>query len=319
MKLIVFLFLAASSFTATGLNVVTLRYCCGLGTNYANSATKCDNIKPPLTGIQKADENSCLHSIEVCCKNRKQQLECDQGINDAKSGKPCTDEGFKKDCCDACQLGRDNARTQKACDGLGLGVPFDKAFTDCCTEELTITTTTTTTTTTTQRPSSLATKSNEFDLPPVENVCDIGDVCAQICIPTEDSYRCDCNKGYILMSDGVSCKPEKRALKKGDRCSISNPCDHDCIDTGVAIQCSCRDGYELAKDKQTCKDIDECALNIHECTEAEECVNEEGGYFCNDPNFELESDLNTDLLDVRCPSGYKHNYTTKVCDGKRIK
>lgn len=66
-------------------------------------------------------------------------------------------------------------------------------------------------------------------------------------------------------------------------------------------------------------DIDECALNIHECTEAEECVNEEGGYFCNDPNFELESDLNTDLLDVRCPSGYKHNYTTKVCDGKRIK
>lgn len=51
----------------------------------------------------------------------------------------------------------------------------------------------------------------------MESLCDSGEVCAQICEPTVDSFICSCNKGFILMEDGVSCRPEKRALKKGGR------------------------------------------------------------------------------------------------------
>ncbi|VEN34303.1 unnamed protein product, partial [Callosobruchus maculatus] len=86
----------------------------------------------------------------------------------------------------------------------------------------------------------------------IENICD-SDVCAQVCEPTDDSFKCSCFKGYILMEDGISCKPQKRALKKGGRCEQNNPCDHDCTDTGTAIKCSCRQGYELGADERTCK------------------------------------------------------------------
>ena len=65
-------------------------------------------------------------------------------------------------------------------------------------------------------------------------------------------------------------------------------------------------------------DIDECARGIHECEAHEECINEEGSYFCDDPNFEPETDI-SDPVDVKCPPGYKFNYDKLVCDGKLIK
>ncbi|XP_044256252.1 fibulin-1-like [Tribolium madens] len=310
-KLIVLLFIIPLS---AALNFVTLKYCCGVGTQHANSGLQCDAFKPPIEGIRKDDESSCLHSIDVCCKNRIQEVQCDQGINDAKSGQSCNGDGFKKDCCEACQLGSDTGKSTKACQEAGLGLPFDKAFTECCKEVIEAPTTTTERTTTAAIKSTPSTIYSP--LPPLENVCDIGDVCAQICIPTQDSYKCTCNKGFTLMGDGVSCKPDKnKSAKKNDRCSVNNPCDHECTDTGVAIKCSCREGYELAKDKRTCKDIDECAQGIHQCEPNEECVNEEGSYFCDDPNFQPETDLNTDIeLDGNCPTGYKFNYEKKVCD-----
>lgn len=50
----------------------------------------------------------------------------------------------------------------------------------------------------------------------IENICD-SDVCAQMCEPVGDSFKCDCYKGFILMEDGISCRPEKRVIKKGGR------------------------------------------------------------------------------------------------------
>lgn len=87
----------------------------------------------------------------------------------------------------------------------------------------------------------------------LDNPCDIGDICAQICIPTPDSYKCECYKGYTLMADKISCKPDKKSPSTVDRCSVNNPCEHKCIDTGVAIKCACTDGFELAADKRSCK------------------------------------------------------------------
>lgn len=72
------------------VKVTTLKYCCGLGINYADSGLKCSSFQTPIAGIQKEDENACLNSIEVCCKNQYRILRCNLGKEDAKSGKNCT-------------------------------------------------------------------------------------------------------------------------------------------------------------------------------------------------------------------------------------
>lgn len=59
-------------------------------------------------------------------------------------------------------------------------------------------------------------------------------------------------------------------------------------------------------------DIDECALNLHECAKNEVCVNGDGFYYCEDPNNpDADSE---DGLD-KCPEGYHFNGEKLVCDG----
>lgn len=53
----------------------------------------------------------------------------------------------------------------------------------------------------------------------LKNMCGISDICAQICIPDGNSFKCDCESGYTLMKDGVSCKPT-RIISKQNRYSI---------------------------------------------------------------------------------------------------
>lgn len=72
------------------VKIETLKYCCGLGTNYANSGLKCSSFQAPIAGIQKEDEKTCLHSVDVCCKNAYGTLQCNLGKEDAKSGRGCT-------------------------------------------------------------------------------------------------------------------------------------------------------------------------------------------------------------------------------------
>lgn len=80
----------AASSPFPGIKIETLKHCCGLGTNYANSGLKCSSFQTPIAGIQKEDEHACLNSIDVCCKNRQSTLRCNLGKEDAKSGKSCT-------------------------------------------------------------------------------------------------------------------------------------------------------------------------------------------------------------------------------------
>lgn len=56
------------------MKIETLKYCCGLGANYANSGLKCISFQTPIAGVQKEDELSCLNSIDVCCKNQYRYL-----------------------------------------------------------------------------------------------------------------------------------------------------------------------------------------------------------------------------------------------------
>ena len=60
--------------------------------------------------------------------------------------------------------------------------------------------------------------------------------------------------------------------------------------------CSCNPGYQLANDGWGCTDIDECAVNMGNCSH--NCTNTIGSYNCS------------------CDSGYRIANNNHECDGK---
>ncbi|XP_072394883.1 uncharacterized protein [Diabrotica undecimpunctata] len=303
-----------------GITIKDRKKCCDLGTNFAIFGNDCRNFRPEWTGHRLRNEKACLNTVHLCCTVFKQEQirekDCQLGTTDAVNGVPCsTIDDVRKDCCEACQAGIDTSRAKEPCAGLGLGALYDNAFNQCCEEysKVTSSTASTLSTSTTTTAKSFIDNS-DTDSKSTENIC-ASEVCTQICKPvfnTSVSFKCDCFKGFILMEDGVSCEPEERVLKKEERCELFNPCDHDCIDTGTAIKCSCREGYQLSKNNRTCEDIDECALNIHNCQSVGDCINEVGTYSCYDSilnnkskEYEYEDD---------CASGYQYNFEKQLCD-----
>ncbi|KAK9889438.1 hypothetical protein WA026_004707 [Henosepilachna vigintioctopunctata] len=299
------------------IDTETIKRCCGLGTNHSMAGNTCGTFDPStIPEVAKADSVYCLHSVEVCCKRRESDMLCEAGEELALSGGNCnTAEGMKKACCEACILGKESFTSDPTCtDYLSLGPSFSK----CCQSGVTSSSSSTTSTTTwrissvtpTQSDFSSSIRTSEY-LPPMENLCEVEGICAQICIPMGDSYKCDCNKGFSLMEDKVSCKRDKKSEKGTiNRCDLNNPCEHECKDTGVAIKCLCREGYELDIDQTSCKDIDECALGTNDCNKDEICLNEDGTYYCEDPIY---TDPPIDF-DKKCPAGYKFNGENSVCD-----
>ncbi|KAI2668383.1 Nephronectin [Labeo rohita] len=87
------------------------------------------------------------------------------------------------------------------------------------------------------------------------------------------SYRCFCNHGYMLDTDGKSC------VKKLNCTSLR--CQFGCqIERDGEIGCLCPPGLYLALDNRTCKDKDECLTGNHRCSHQASCVNTEGSYTC---------------------------------------
>ncbi|XP_021326894.2 nephronectin isoform X3 [Danio rerio] len=97
--------------------------------------------------------------------------------------------------------------------------------------------------------------------------------CSHSCMNTMGSYRCFCNNGHTLDTDGKSC------IKKLD--CISLRCQFGCqIDRNHEVGCVCPPGLQLAPDYRTCKDINECDDPSHTCTEHQSCKNTFGSYTC---------------------------------------
>lgn len=70
--------------------------------------------------------------------------------------------------------------------------------------------------------------------------------CAQTCINTDGSFRCMCDEGYTLSSDGRTCIDI-------DECSLgTHECQHICENTAGGFRCLCRQGYQLNSDNTTC-------------------------------------------------------------------
>ncbi|XP_043933555.1 fibrillin-1 isoform X1 [Protopterus annectens] len=91
------------------------------------------------------------------------------------------------------------------------------------------------------------------------------------CIPTIQSYRCECNKGFKLDSRG-ECIDE-------DDCE-SNPCvNGDCVNTQGSYICQCHTGFQTSPSRTECHDIDECVQNGRICNNGR-CINIPGSFNC---------------------------------------
>ncbi|XP_062615867.1 uncharacterized protein LOC134277555 [Saccostrea cucullata] len=118
-----------------------------------------------------------------------------------------------------------------------------------------------------------------------------GHICGQICVNTVGSYRCECNSGYTLHSDGSTCIEDEPI-----GCDRYNPCQQRCVEDENGVSCACNQGYQLLADGINCQDIDECTSGSATCPQGQGCYNQEGTYRCR-----------------RCPQGQEVDPVSKAC------
>ncbi|XP_029449328.1 complement component C1q receptor [Rhinatrema bivittatum] len=94
--------------------------------------------------------------------------------------------------------------------------------------------------------------------------------CEQVCTEdhSKDTFHCDCQEGYELGGDRVSC-----ALR--DHCK-PNPCSHGCVSHLEGFECKCPVGYALGDSQLECGDVDECLDSP--CDQM--CTNSPGSFTC---------------------------------------
>ncbi|XP_007239888.3 EGF-containing fibulin-like extracellular matrix protein 2 isoform X2 [Astyanax mexicanus] len=126
------------------------------------------------------------------------------------------------------------------------------------------------------------------------NECETSQPCEHQCHNLLGSFLCQCNVGYELTPDSVSCTDI-------DECAYSPyMCQYACINTPGGYSCTCPDGYQL-QGTRMCQDINECETG-HECSEEEMCWNYYGGYRCYPRNPCQDPYIQTSESRCSCPS-----------------
>uniref|UniRef100_A0A8C4WX85 Fibulin-1 n=1 Tax=Eptatretus burgeri TaxID=7764 RepID=A0A8C4WX85_EPTBU len=113
-----------------------------------------------------------------------------------------------------------------------------------------------------------------------------GHPCNQECINVHGSYQCYCRRGFRLSeTDGSTCTDINECTLFGER-----QCLYECVNTLGSYRCRCPPGYDRSLDGRLCNDIDECAMQSHNCSTYQTCLNVGGGFRC---------------LSLSCPVNYK--------------
>ncbi|XP_032409189.1 EGF-containing fibulin-like extracellular matrix protein 1 isoform X2 [Xiphophorus hellerii] len=105
------------------------------------------------------------------------------------------------------------------------------------------------------------------------NECEIESSCQHNCFNLIGSFLCQCDHGFELAPDQVSCEDI-------DECSLSTyMCQYQCVNTPGSYSCECPPGYQL-QGNRLCQDINECEMGTHDCQDDEMCWNYYGGFRC---------------------------------------
>uniref|UniRef100_A0A3B5A0D9 EGF containing fibulin extracellular matrix protein 1 n=1 Tax=Stegastes partitus TaxID=144197 RepID=A0A3B5A0D9_9TELE len=104
------------------------------------------------------------------------------------------------------------------------------------------------------------------------NECDVQSPCQHHCYNLIGSFLCQCDHGYELAQDMVSCQDI-------DECSLSSyMCQYQCVNSPGSYSCECPQGYQL-QGNRLCQ-INECETGTHNCQDDETCWNYYGGFRC---------------------------------------
>lgn len=97
--------------------------------------------------------------------------------------------------------------------------------------------------------------------------------CSHQCSNTVGSFKCLCEKGYLLDEDGKSCN-------EINECSENNGgCSDQCVNTPGSFHCQCREGLILKADNKTCDTLDLCLENNGGCDHL--CLSENSKVTCS--------------------------------------
>ncbi|XP_077341635.1 complement component C1q receptor [Lithobates pipiens] len=119
------------------------------------------------------------------------------------------------------------------------------------------------------------------------------------------SISCECEDGYVLAPDMVSCVLPNHCQ--------SHQCEHHCINRLHGHECTCSPGFVLDENKTNCLDIDECLKVPCNYT----CVNTPGSFQCHCPaGFNSHGTQCLDIdecLKSTCSHGCLNTYGSYLC------
>ncbi|XP_060771591.1 matrilin-3a [Neoarius graeffei] len=78
--------------------------------------------------------------------------------------------------------------------------------------------------------------------------CGMGHDCEHICVSNNDSYHCECWRGFVLNED-------KKTCSRLDQCEMGHDCEHICVSSDGSYHCECRRGFVLNEDQKTCSQV----------------------------------------------------------------
>uniref|UniRef100_A0A3B1IN56 Fibulin 7 n=1 Tax=Astyanax mexicanus TaxID=7994 RepID=A0A3B1IN56_ASTMX len=103
------------------------------------------------------------------------------------------------------------------------------------------------------------------------------------CVEGVNQYKCTCPHSW----SGSRCQHQTQTdvneceVYKADSSGLL--CAHMCVNIPGSYRCSCPSGYKLLADGRSCEDVDECLMQLHNCSHGTTCVNTGGGFQCVNP------------------------------------
>ncbi|XP_066599204.1 fibrillin-2-like [Prorops nasuta] len=306
--------------------------CCKLGTSWATEGLRCEKFSGPVSGVPRVEQGLCLEAVDICCTKAYREQQCKRGKDDARAGLDCTSLGnnnnnksnatnsfnrfrnsdrgdYHRDCCEGCKLGILTGAMGRGCSfSFNFGSPWDPAFLECCKEALPTTLSTAEYSSSSEDFSSTGTSSSSSstyspDSSPSSLSSPESSSSSQF--PSASSEYSSASSPYSsssttisdFPSDATSYSPSIPTPLIDDICQLMKGllCADICIPTQGSYHCACREGFELLEDGKTCRQKSRTTLDSS-----------------NTPSFSNSSPDGDSQ--ARCPSGYKYNAASQVCD-----